>query len=227
MPGKWQIVNGVRYPIEDHASPRSTPEEYNPYDDPVFQRRIASLQADMRGSKKGGTLDDNLYPNHPYNTRKSEVKGTRRSVPKCMRTPNHPYNTRKGEVKGTRRSVPKCMRTRTGTDYRKINEHRAAITIQKHFRGMIVRNLMSTATSVENSAAVVSPAYEQRSMLDRWSEGAEMIVTPEEPKCHPTGWTEKNHYSELGWQWCGQSCPCCRAQAGDTLGACPICTRRR
>ena len=25
MPGKWQIINGVKYPVEDHASP--TPHE--------------------------------------------------------------------------------------------------------------------------------------------------------------------------------------------------------
>jgi DNA-directed RNA polymerase subunit M/transcription elongation factor TFIIS len=35
---------------------------------------------------------------------------------------------------------------------------------------------------------------------------------------HPRGWDPQNHYG-----MCGQSCPCCRAEVGDTLGACPIC----
>ena len=221
MPGKWQIVNGVRYPIDDHASPRSTPEEYNPYDDPVFQRRIASLQADMRGSKKGGTLDDNLYPDHPLN---------------------------KTQERRTRRTVPKCMRTRTGTDYRKLVAQReAAVTIQRHFRGMIVRNPMDIPIGkwlslVAGPIEKEEPIYEQRSMIDRWMDGAEFLEEPEvepieeseepgeepeEMQCHPVGWTKKNHYSELGWQWCGQSCPCCRARVGDTIGACPVCIRER
>jgi hypothetical protein len=42
---------------------------------------------------------------------------------------------------------------------------------------------------------------------------------------HQTGWTKKHHYMNLGWCWCGQSCPCCRANVGDTLGACEICIR--
>lgn len=35
---------------------------------------------------------------------------------------------------------------------------------------------------------------------------------------HPRGWDSQSHYG-----MCGQSCPCCRAEVGDTLGACPIC----
>ena len=35
---------------------------------------------------------------------------------------------------------------------------------------------------------------------------------------HPHGWCKINHYG-----MCGQSCPCCRAQLGDTFGACSIC----
>ena len=35
---------------------------------------------------------------------------------------------------------------------------------------------------------------------------------------HPIYWCNKNHYGQ-----CGQSCPCCRAEVGDTFGACPIC----
>lgn len=217
MPGKWQTLNGVRYPVDDHSSPRAS-EEYNPYGDPAFQRRIASLKSDMRGSKKGGTLDDNLYPNHPYNTRKSMG---------ACHGPNHKSvgAPRRLRARGRENlSVPKCMRTRTGTDYRNLRENRAAITIQKHIRGFLSRHSMNLSElPFKGNPSVI---YKGHSMLDRWGEGAEMIVTPEEPKCHPVGWTEKNHYSELGWQWCGQSCPCCRARAGDTLGACPICAKQ-
>lgn len=43
------------------------------------------------------------------------------------------------------------------------------------------------------------------------------------PVKHPVGldgkpWTKHIHYG-----MCGQSCPCCRKQAGDTFGACTIC----
>lgn len=46
---------------------------------------------------------------------------------------------------------------------------------------------------------------------------------------HPVGWTKKIHYMCLGGQ-CGQSCPCCRAEAflqgrdpDGHWGACTIC----
>jgi hypothetical protein len=52
-------------------------------------------------------------------------------------------------------------------------------------------------------------------------------MTESNPLIHPNGWDEKMHYSSLGWCWCGQSCPCCRALVGDTLGACEICLRRK
>ena len=38
---------------------------------------------------------------------------------------------------------------------------------------------------------------------------------------HPEYWTKEKHYGIHGQ--CGQSCPCCRAEVGDTFGACPIC----
>ena len=47
------------------------------------------------------------------------------------------------------------------------------------------------------------------------------------PHEHPEGWSSKDHYMLMGWCWCGQSCPCCRARVGDTLGACPICISRK
>jgi hypothetical protein len=43
---------------------------------------------------------------------------------------------------------------------------------------------------------------------------------------HPVGWDEKMHYSSMGC-FCGQSCPCCRAIAGDKLGACEICLKKK
>ena len=41
---------------------------------------------------------------------------------------------------------------------------------------------------------------------------------------HPEYWTKEKHYGIHGQ--CGQSCPCCRAEVGDTFGACPICILR-
>ena len=41
------------------------------------------------------------------------------------------------------------------------------------------------------------------------------------PTSHPMGWSPTNHYG-----MCGQSCPCCRAEVGDTFGACPICIKK-
>ncbi len=65
----------------------------------------------------------------------------------------------------------------------------------------------------------------QRSMLDRWADDAKDLTEDAELICHPVGWTKKNHYSDLGWMWCGQSCPCCRTRCGDILGGCQICVR--
>ena len=94
----------------------------------------------------------------------------------------------------------------------------AATRIQKHFRGMIVRNPMGIPLKKwlaleENDVDISDQIQEMTEILS------------EEQQCHPVGWTQKNHYAELGWQWCGQSCPCCRAEAGDTLGACPVCIK--
>jgi hypothetical protein len=113
----------------------------------------------------------------------------------------------------------------------------AATRIQKHFRGMIVRNPTGTplkewVVPEENDLNISGQiqemneilAEEPKNIYSRWL--ADPIVpNEEEQQCHPVGWTQKNHYSELGWQWCGQSCPCCRARAGDTLGACPVCLK--
>lgn len=41
------------------------------------------------------------------------------------------------------------------------------------------------------------------------------------PTSHPRGWCLTGHYG-----MCGQNCPCCRAEVGDTLGACPICIKK-
>lgn len=45
-----------------------------------------------------------------------------------------------------------------------------------------------------------------------------------EKKKHMTGWTKDEHYTKLG-SWCGQSCPCCRAEQGEIWGACTICSK--
>ena len=113
----------------------------------------------------------------------------------------------------------------------------AATRIQAHFRGMIVRNPSGVPLPDYWWASTVQKAP-QRSLHETWEtepiiytveseeEGAaeaEAEAEEAEQVCHPVGWTKKDHYSLLGWQWCGQSCPCCRARAGDTLGACEIC----
>ena len=116
----------------------------------------------------------------------------------------------------------------------------AAIRIQKHFRGMIVRN--PTGIPLEKWLRIVAPeendldisdqiqemteilAEDSKNIYSRWSDDP-IVAQEEEQQYHPVGWTQKNHYSELGWQWCGQSCPCCRAKAGDKLGACPVCIK--
>ena len=41
---------------------------------------------------------------------------------------------------------------------------------------------------------------------------------------HIDGWTEQEHYNSLGY-FCGQNCPCCRAQFKETLGSCLICLK--
>lgn len=45
-----------------------------------------------------------------------------------------------------------------------------------------------------------------------------------EKKKHMKGWTKDEHYTNLGC-WCGQSCPCCRAEHGQLWGACTICSK--
>jgi len=48
--------------------------------------------------------------------------------------------------------------------------------------------------------------------------------TPGLINVHPTGWTSNDHYTALGG-FCGQNCPCCRAQFQEAFGACPICLK--
>ena len=43
-------------------------------------------------------------------------------------------------------------------------------------------------------------------------------VTCEKVQDHPKSWDKHTHYGQ-----CGQSCPCCRSEVGDTWGSCPIC----
>mgnify|MGYP006451602903 FL=1 len=42
-----------------------------------------------------------------------------------------------------------------------------------------------------------------------------------QPTEHPSSWDQHSHYGQ-----CGQSCPCCRTEVGDTWGACPICKHK-
>ena len=102
----------------------------------------------------------------------------------------------------------------------------AAIRIQKHFRGMIVRNPtgMPLNTWLSLVAGPLEDEEKPKTINEKWLEDPIIAqVEPVDNLCHPVGWNSTNHYSDMGWQWCGQSCPCCRAKAGDTLGACEIC----
>lgn len=44
------------------------------------------------------------------------------------------------------------------------------------------------------------------------------IKTKTKHKKHPKSWNNHTHYGQ-----CGQSCPCCRAQMGESFGGCTIC----
>jgi len=102
----------------------------------------------------------------------------------------------------------------------------AATKIQAHFRGMIVRNPtgMPLNTWLSLVAGPLEEEEKPKTINERWLEDPIIAqVEPADNLCHPVGWNSTNHYSDMGWQWCGQSCPCCRAKAGDTLGACEIC----
>ena len=189
MTGKWEIVNGVKYEVDDHRSPRGG-EDLEPYQDPSHLSRIYAQRARMKKASSPtaastmspappGTIHSHMEPGHPFN-----LRSTGRM--------NELFPKSKGTT--GENSAPN-MRTRK--DFRRLKEQRSAITIQKYVRGALTRKSLKDETQVSKI-----------------------------PTCHPVGWTEKNHYSELGWMWCGQSCPCCRARAGDTLGACPICIRK-
>ena len=101
----------------------------------------------------------------------------------------------------------------------KEKREKAVIRIQKHFRGMIVRN----PTGVPLPDYWSKGSQEEAMMDEEDYVGEEQYRIGSDDVCHPVGWNSNNHYSEMGWMWCGQSCPCCRARAGDTLGACEIC----
>jgi len=65
------------------------------------------------------------------------------------------------------------------------------------------------------------PQTKHPPMFDRWKDDNVAALT------HPIGWSATNHYMDMGWCWCGQSCPCCRAKMGEMLGGCEICTQKR
>ena len=45
MPGKWQIINGVKYPVEDHASPTPPEDEEEVYLPRSYWKAKAQAQA--------------------------------------------------------------------------------------------------------------------------------------------------------------------------------------
>ena len=54
------------------------------------------------------------------------------------------------------------------------------------------------------------------SMFDRWLDDPTPISKSIE---HPKSWNINTHYG-----MCGQSCPCCRTNLGELIGACTICS---
>lgn len=62
------------------------------------------------------------------------------------------------------------------------------------------------------------------SMFWRWTvdpnPGPNKSNTKTKQRNHPRSWNSKYHYGQ-----CGQSCPCCRAQMGESFGACTICRK--
>ena len=140
MPSKWEIVNGSKYAVDDHSSPRPSPEEYNPYEDPEFLRRMSILQADMRGSKKGGTLGCHPNAEQISLVRQNAVSGGEDFA--CgdddAPTPDNNLYPRVPTTKKNNSRIPSGMRlrTRSGTDFRKLAELRrlSAIVIQKRVR---------------------------------------------------------------------------------------------
>ena len=141
--------------------------------DAAYRFRVRNIIADLRGSRKGGSVGDNTY-----------------EVAKCLPTSNQ--------------SVDAAPKMRNLKEYRVLHtlrvHTRSAIILQKYVRRMLVLN------SIESIRPIDVSVTETR---------------------HAVGWNQKNHYGEMGWCWCGQSCPCCRAKAGDILGACSICSEKR
>ena len=148
MPSKWEIVNGSKYAVDDHSSPRPSPEEYNPYEDPEFLRRMSILQADMRGSKKGGAIRDHWVQSRPPHLLRKQISLVRQNAVSggedfaCgdddAPTPDNNLYPRVPTTKKNNSRIPSGMRlrTRSGTDFRKLAELRrlSAIVIQKRVR---------------------------------------------------------------------------------------------
>ena len=138
---------------------------------------MQNILADLRGSKKGGTLGDNAYEFVSSAPRKAKCC---ESAPKMRSLAEY------------RQTHEKRSRTNNATAHVTRSRTRSAIVIQKYARRRIVLN------------------------------STQKTSTPR----HPIGWNERSHYGDMGWCWCGQSCPCCRAMAGDILGACDICMKK-
>ena len=98
----------------------------------------------------------------------------------------------------------------------------AATIIQKYARGMAIKPVPVRSVQVKCGVA-------QKRMLQRWKDDSIGFAASQSMPIqkHPGGWNKKNHYMDMGWCYCGQSCPCCRARVGDTLGACGICVANR
>ena len=87
----------------------------------------------------------------------------------------------------------------------------AAIRIQKHFRGMIVRNptgiplkkwyaleekYLNISDQIQEMTEIL--AEEPKNIYSRWLDDP-IVPQEEKQQCHLVGWSQKNHYSILGF----------------------------
>ena len=69
-----------------------------------------------------------------------------------------------------------------------------------------------------NSTNMPSKQSQSHHTMTLRSSHTKTDVTCEKVQVHPKSWDKHTHYGQ-----CGQSCPCCRSEVGDTWGSCPIC----
>ena len=85
---------------------------------------------------------------------------------------------------------------------------------------------------------ILPPMPIARSLSERHPDSGEQQQEKEEQeqqqeqlsRLHPEGWTRSDHFQHCSpghRSRCGQSCPCCRAEAGADCGTCPACDKEQ